>query len=90
LSQSDGFLRYETLTAQAARVIEDIRKSLADGIVSGKVALSHAPKINDERIGSLPNHPTLEIIGTAGVDIVVIDDRYVNQTEQSADQTRRS
>ena len=82
IRQADRFVQYENLSTQAAAVIESIRKSLADGIASGKVVVAKASKgsdvpIQDERLKHHPGFGIMEIASAA--DAVIVDDRYMNQ-----------
>jgi len=82
VQQADRFIQHENLSGQAAAVIESIRKSLADGIASGKVVVAKASKggddsIQDERIKDHPGFSIMEMASAA--DAVIVDDRYMNQ-----------
>jgi hypothetical protein len=80
VSQGDNFVRYESLATRAANVVENIRRSLSDGITSGKVILAPAIKGTDEQHGRIQHHPTFEVIEAAALaDVVIIDDRYFNK-----------
>jgi hypothetical protein len=59
-------------------LIELVRKTLSDGLTSGRVRAVKSPPIGDEEI--LGSHPTFTVLGIEdAVDALVIDDRYVNQ-----------
>ena len=80
VSQGDNFVRYESLTGRAAGVIEDIRRALSEGIVSGKVVLAAASKSDDERFNRIQRHVTFDVLEAGALaDVIVIDDRYFNQ-----------
>src|SRR5205823_6341 len=80
VTQSDGYLRYETLVTQATNVIDDLRRILADGIASGKVKVAGAEEDNEANDARLKQHPTFAVLHTAEIaDAVVVDDRYFNQ-----------
>ena len=80
ISQGDDFVRYEDLSARATAIIEDIRRTLSDGIESGKVILAPSSNDRSEIDGRLQHHPSFEIIKAASLaDVVIIDDRYFNQ-----------
>lgn len=78
--KTDAFIQYENLSTQAAAVIETIRKSLADGISSGKVILASKAsndEIQDERMKHHPGFAIMQM--AAAADAVVVDDRFMNQ-----------
>jgi hypothetical protein len=81
IRQADRFIQHENLTAQAAEIIERIRKSLANGIDSGKVVVAKASKgnefIEDQRIKHHPGFAFMEMASVA--DALLVDDRYMNQ-----------
>lgn len=79
---ADRFIERENLSDRAAAVIEGIRKSLADGIASGKVVVARSSKRADDGMpnGRIKHHPGFSVMETASVaDAVVVDDRYFNQ-----------
>jgi hypothetical protein len=80
IDQSDNFVRYEDLSRRALSIIDDVRQALAEGIITGKVAL--APSVTERANPSdrLQNHPSFEILNAARVaDVLIIDDRHFNQ-----------
>jgi hypothetical protein len=82
VQQADRFIQHENLSTQAAAVIESVRKSLADGIASGKVVIAKTSRsgddiVQDERIKHHPGFAIMEM--TSAADAVVVDDRYMNQ-----------
>jgi hypothetical protein len=82
IRQADGFIQRENLSDRAAAVIESIRKSLADGIASGKVIVAKASKRADDDMPNerIKHHPGFSVMEMASVaDAVVVDDRYMNQ-----------
>jgi hypothetical protein len=81
VSQADQFIAYENLIGRAVTTIENIRRVSADGIASGKVALSPEMKIPDEDDQRIKQYPRLDVLeaGTALAEVVIIDDRYFNQ-----------
>jgi hypothetical protein len=82
IRQADQFIERENLSDRAAAVIESIRRSLADGIASGKVIVAKASKepsddVPNERIKHHPGFSVMELASV--VDAVVVDDRYMNR-----------
>jgi hypothetical protein len=83
-SERDALVRYESLTSQATKLLDDLREDLAAGIADGKVRLSSLPLgsgDNDEESAvTFRNHPTGTILSAASLaDVLVIDDRAINQ-----------
>jgi hypothetical protein len=71
-------LTYENLSDQQLGLIELIRKTLSDGLASGRVRAAKTPRNSDEEL--LASHPTFSILGIEDVvDAFVIDDRCVNR-----------
>jgi len=69
---------YENLSDQQLGLIELIRKTLSDGLVSGRVRAVKSPPIGDEKL--LGSHPTFSVLGIEdAVDALVVDDRFVNR-----------
>jgi len=80
ISQGDNLIRHESLADRATNVIENIRRTLSEGIESGKVVLAAASKSDHRRFERIQYHPTFEILEAAALaDAVVIDDRYFNE-----------
>jgi hypothetical protein len=80
VTQSDQFIQYESLSARATVVIENIRRALADGISSGKVIVAPMVKIDQAQDRAIQSHPTFQVMSAAALaDVVVIDDRRFNQ-----------
>jgi hypothetical protein len=77
-NDANRLITYENLSDQQLDLIELIRKTLSDGLASGRVRAVKSPPIGDEKI--LGSHPTFAVLGIEdAVDALVIDDRFVNQ-----------
>ena len=77
-NNANRLITYENLSDQQLGLIELIRKTLSDGLASGRTRAVKSPPIGDEKI--LGSHPTFTVLGIEdAVDAVVIDDRFVNQ-----------
>jgi hypothetical protein len=75
---ANRLLAYESLSDQQLGLIEVIRKTLSDGLASGRVRAVKSPVIDDDKL--LGSHPTFSVLGIEdAVDALVIDDRCVNQ-----------
>jgi hypothetical protein len=75
---ANRLITYEKLSDQQLYLIELIRKTLSDGLTSGRVRAIKSPAIADEKI--LGSHPTFSVLTIEDtVDALVIDDRAVNQ-----------
>jgi len=62
--------------------LRGIRKTLADGIASGKVVVAKASRRGDDFVqdGRIEHHPGFAIMEAASAaDAVIVDDRYMNQ-----------
>jgi hypothetical protein len=76
--EANRFITHEDLSGQQLGLIELIRKTLSDGLSSGRIKAVKSPPIGDEKI--LASHPTFTVLGIdEAVDALVIDDRFVNQ-----------
>jgi hypothetical protein len=76
--EANRLITYENLTQQQLDLIELIRKTLSDGLASGRVKAVQSPPIGDENLLGL--HPTFSVLGIEdAVDAMLVDDRYVNQ-----------
>ncbi len=79
VERCDALIAHDLSSAEARRIVEEIRMTLADGLSSGKVCLRSLPmKEKENDLEQLSSHPTLSIL-SAPADAVVIDDRCVNQ-----------
>lgn len=78
-NEADALLAIESVTGMQLEIIEQIRKTLAQGIVSGRVrAVRTKADTDDEDIFKL--HPTYRALGLVDkVDAIVIDDRFINR-----------
>lgn len=75
---ANRLITYESLSDQQLALIEVIRKTLSDGLASGRVRGVKSPLIDDDKL--LGPHPTFSVLGIDdAVDALVIDDRSVNQ-----------
>jgi thioredoxin-like negative regulator of GroEL len=75
---ANRLVSYENLSDQQLELIELIRKTLSEGLRSGRVIAVKSPPIGDEKL--LGSHPTFSVLGIEdAVDALVIDDRCVNQ-----------
>jgi hypothetical protein len=75
---ANRLIAFESLSAEQLDIIESIRKTLADGLESGKVKAvkSRAPDDGEP----IRSHPTFGVLGIeAPVDACVVDDRFVNR-----------
>jgi hypothetical protein len=82
VKEADRFIQHENLSTRAAAVIDGIRKSLADGLASGKVVVAKTSRsgddiVQDERIKHHPGFAIMEMASVA--DAIIVDDRYMNQ-----------
>ena len=75
---ANRLITYENLSEQQLALIELVRKTLSDGLTSGRVRAVKSSAIADEKI--LGSHPTFGVLTIEdAVDAMVIDDRSVNQ-----------
>jgi hypothetical protein len=80
IDQSDSFVRHEDLSRRALSILDDVRRTLSDGLASQKVVL--APSIAGDTNANhrLQSHPSFEILSAAKLaDVLIIDDRHFNQ-----------
>lgn len=79
IAEANALIRYDSLTAEVATVIEEIRSCLARGIEAGAVRLGRLTKREGDDLALLA-HPTMAVLDLyCEVDAVVVDDRFVNQ-----------
>jgi hypothetical protein len=77
-NDANRLITYEDLSAQQLDLIGLIRKTLSEGLTSGRVKAVKSPQIGDEKL--LGSHPTFTVLGIEdAVDSLVVDDRFVNQ-----------
>jgi hypothetical protein len=75
---ANRLISYESLSDRQLGLIEQIRKTLSDGLASGRVRAVKSPRIGDEEL--LGSHPTFSVLGIEdAVEALVIDDRFVNR-----------
>ncbi|MEZ5938621.1 MAG: hypothetical protein R3C52_10435 [Hyphomonadaceae bacterium] len=75
----DALIRHDVTSAEAKRLVEEIRSALEEGLSSGKVQLIPLGRETDDADEKqLAHHPTMGIF-RADVDAIVIDDRSLNQ-----------
>jgi hypothetical protein len=76
---ADALLELEHFGKRQLAYIEQIRNSLARGLVSGRVSAAPTTQESDDDL--LPrSHPTFGVLGLVGVaDALVVDDRFINQ-----------
>jgi hypothetical protein len=74
---ANRLITYESLSDRQLGLIELIRKTLSDGLASGRVRAVKSSFNSDEKL--LGEHPTFSVLGIEdAVDALVIDDRFVN------------
>ena len=80
VSEADALIAYERSSDEVKDIIERIRASLNSRIKTGHVRISGRRKFDDGEGNSIPEHPTLGIIGLAPhCDAAIVDDRLINQ-----------
>jgi hypothetical protein len=87
--EANQLIAFEALSGRQLDVIEAIRRTLANGIRSGRV---HAAPSRDAEQGEIMRmHPTFAVFGAGeNVDAFVVDDRYVNQHTTMTDTTKQT
>lgn len=77
-----SLVNYDSIIEQADSKIENIRKILSNGLMSGKVLLAEMP-LNREQVASSKNNyarPTEELFEALKIcDTALIDDRFMNK-----------
>lgn len=77
--QGDRLAQYETLSGRATDIIDNICRTFAAGISSGKIVLAPSTRGGNRSNDGIQHHPTFEVMGSAELaDILIIDDRYFN------------
>jgi hypothetical protein len=77
-SEALVLIKLETLVSDQIKYLEKIRCSVAFGLATGQIRLM--PAFHNESSEGVRQHPTFELLaGTADVDAIAIDDRFVNR-----------
>lgn len=80
INETKALIRYEKLTDDASKKIDELRITLAEGIRSGKIKLGPFPSLQGDEQIQFRLHPTVSIIDIAKLtDAIVVDDRYMNR-----------
>jgi hypothetical protein len=75
---ANRLISHESLSDQQLYLIEVIRRTLSDGLSSGRVRAVKSPLMGDEKL--LESHPTFSVLGIEdAIDALVVDDRFVNR-----------
>ena len=82
VSEVDALIAYEQISDDVKDVIERIRTTLNSRIESGQVKVSRRGKFDEAKKKSILGHPTTDIITLSSqCDVVIVDDRFINQKE---------
>lgn len=80
ISESNGFILYETISDNVKDAIENIRSTIHTRIESGKIKVGREHSLNKSEALTFSDHPTIGIFALAGVcDAIIVDDRAFNQ-----------
>jgi hypothetical protein len=76
----DALIRHEVYAKATIVHLEQIRKSLTEGIADGKVVLFTEASSGRDELALIGDHPTVGIFALASaVDLLVVDDRALNR-----------
>lgn len=77
-AEANRLIALEVLADRQLEVIETIRRSLAEGLRSGRVRAARSREAEGDEIISM--HPTFAVLDASeNVDAIVVDDRFVNR-----------
>jgi hypothetical protein len=80
VEEADRRIGYEALVGRAVAHLDRIRDILRERIEAGKIVLAPMPPGGRDDDDNWLHHPALDIVRCAPLaDIVVVDDRYLNQ-----------
>ena len=78
--ESNALLRYDQLSNQIHKTIDNIKSFLETGIKTGKIELGKAFHDNGKENETLEHHPTFSIFNLKkDVDAIIVDDRALNR-----------
>lgn len=76
--EANALIEMDGLSDEQLSVIEVIRRTLADGLRSGRVLAARATHVEEER--ALQAHPSMAVLNVSQpVAAILCDDRYINQ-----------
>lgn len=80
ISETNGFILYETISDKVKDAIENIRSSIHTRIESGKIKVGRKHNLDKSETLSFSEHPTIGVFALVGdCDAIIVDDRALNQ-----------
>jgi len=80
ISETNGFILYETISDKIKDAIENIRSTIHTRIESGKIKVGRKHNLDKSETLSFSEHPTIGVFALVGdCDAIIVDDRALNQ-----------
>jgi len=87
--EANRLIAFEALADRQLEVIETIRRSLSEGLRSGRVHAARSRDVDEGEMISM--HPTFAVLGMGeNVDAFVVDDRFVNRHASMTDKNKQT
>lgn len=80
ISEINGLISYENISDKVTEVIENIRSTIHNGIISGKIKVDRQHIHDGLHDQSIFEHPSAGVISLASYcDVIISDDRFLNE-----------